>query len=182
MTEPELKLFLDALKFAAEKHRHQRRKDAAASPYINHPIAVAETLVDIGHITDITTIVAALLHDTIEDTETTEAELEARFGTDICSVVCEVSDDKTLTALERKRLQVEHAASASTRARLVKLADKICNVNDVIDNPPAGWSDSRRRDYIQWAGDVVEAVRGTNTQLETHFDGLRSRARELEAS
>ena len=115
---------LKAAAFAAEKHRNQRRKDAEASPYINHPIQLAHILVQ-ADIEDPIVLAAALLHDTIEDTNTTFEELEIVFGFEIANIVGECSDDKRLGKLERKQAQIDHAAKISHRARLVKLADKI---------------------------------------------------------
>ena len=126
----ELTLVLKALEFAAHKHRDQRRKDPAASPYINHPIALANVLVNEGGVTDVEVLAAALLHDTVEDTATTPEELEEQFGARIARIVAEVTDDKALPKAERKRLQVVHAAELSREAKLVKLADKICNLRD----------------------------------------------------
>jgi len=163
------RLLVDALAFAAYKHRLQRRKDPEASPYINHPIALAHVLVGAG-VTNPKILAAAVLHDTIEDTETTYEELRERFGKTVAGVVREVSDDKTLPKAERKRLQIEHAADLSRRARLVKLADKICNVRDVAANPPHDWPLVRRREYFDWAKAVVDRIRGTNKKLETAFD------------
>jgi guanosine-3',5'-bis(diphosphate) 3'-pyrophosphohydrolase len=141
---------LRALHFAAGKHRDQRRKGAEASPYINHLIEVAELLARVGGITDLVTLQAAILHDTLEDTQTTPGELEAAFGLEVRGVVEEVTDDKRLPKAERKRLQVEHTPQLSTRAKLVKLADKISNVRGVIQMPPAEWSFERRREYLDW--------------------------------
>src|SRR6185436_14890407 len=104
---------LKALHFAADKHRDQRRKDEEASPYINHPIEVAEMLARVGGVTDLVTLQGAILHDTIEDTNTTPEELEVHFGREVRDVVLEVTDDKTLEKMERKRLQIEHAAHIS---------------------------------------------------------------------
>ena len=165
-------VILKAMWFAAEKHRHQRRKDARASPYINHPIAVATLLADEGGVDDPVVLCAALLHDTLEDTETTSAELLEAFGAEVAAVVGEVSDDKSRTRAERKRLQVEHAATASHRARLVKLADKISNLRDIVAHPPADWSDERKREYFAWAREVVDRLRGTSARLESIFDRL----------
>src|SRR5262245_31695745 len=81
---------LKVLLFAASKHRDQRRKDAEASPYINHPIEVAELLARVGGLTDLVVLQGAILHDTIEDTETTPDELEALFGLEVRRVVEEV--------------------------------------------------------------------------------------------
>lgn len=171
-----LLLVLKAMHFAADKHRRQRRKDAHASPYINHPIAVAEILCSVGKVHDPATIAAAILHDTIEDTETTGEELEANFGGEIRRFVEEVTDDKSLPSEVRKRLQIEHAASHSARARLVKLADKISNVRDMVESPPVGWSTERRRKYVAWAQAVVNEIRGVNPGLERYFDELCERA------
>ena len=155
--------------FAAEKHRHQRRKDAQASPYINHPIALASLLKREG-VDDVAVLCAALLHDTLEDTETTFDELRMHFGETIAMIVAEVSDDKALPKAERKRLQVQNARKASHRAKLVKLADKICNVVDMVGAPPASWSIERKREYLAWAKDVVDGLRGTHPALEALFD------------
>src|SRR3954467_6622288 len=144
----ELALLLKALAFAAHKHRDQRRKDADASPYINHPISLATCLANEGGVTDTAVLVAALLHDTVEDTETTLAELTEEFGAHISGIVAEVTDDKTLTKADRKRLQIEHAPHLSREARLVKLADKICNLRDVAEKPPATWELARKQEYF----------------------------------
>jgi len=165
-----LNLILRAASFAAAKHRDQRRKDPEASPYINHPIALAEVLSTLGGVDDPTVIAAALLHDTIEDTDTSEAELIEAFGADVACIVCEVSDDATLPKAERKRLQVERAAQLSSGARLVKLADKICNLRDILSGPPADWTLARRREYFDWAKAVVDGIRPTNAELERAFD------------
>ena len=159
-----------ALAFAAHKHRDQRRKDAGASPYINHPIALADILVNEGGVTDHVVLCAAILHDTIEDTETTYEELVSAFGREIADVVAEVTDDKSLDKAERKLLQIKHAAHASPRAKLVKLADKTCNLRDIATAPPADWSAERRLEYFDWAKQVVASVRGTNAALEAAFD------------
>jgi len=161
---------LKALAFAAHKHRDQRRKDARASPYINHPIALANVLRNEGNIADPVVICAALLHDTIEDTETTPEELEREFGKRVRDVVLEVTDDKRLPKKERKRLQIEHAPHISQAAKLVKLADKICNLRDVAENPPASWDLARRQEYFDWAREVVNGLRGTHPGLERAFD------------
>ncbi len=166
----ELALLLKALAFAAHKHRDQRRKDASASPYINHPIALADVLVNEGGVTDVEVLCAALLHDTVEDTATTHEELADAFGSRIARIVAEVTDDPDLAKEERKRLQIEHAARLSAEAKLVKLADKICNVRDVASHPPAHWDLARRREYFAWARRVVDGLRGVHPRLEAAFD------------
>src|SRR5678815_1277066 len=158
----DLRLLLKALAFAADKHRDQRRKDRKASPYINHPIALAEVLMQQGGIADPRILAAALLHDTIEDTRTTYEELKATFGPRVAKTVLEVTDNKRQRKHTRKRLQVEHAPNLSRNAKLVKLADKICNVRDLGEHPPVGWNKKRRREYFDWARNVIDQVRGTN--------------------
>lgn len=130
---------LKALHFASLKHKDQRRKDAEASPYINHPIEVAELLARVGQVTDLVVLQSAILHDTIEDTRTTAEEIEALFGAEVRVVVEEVTDDKNLPKEVRKQLQVEHAPHISRRAQMVKLADKISNVRAIQETPPATW-------------------------------------------
>jgi guanosine-3',5'-bis(diphosphate) 3'-pyrophosphohydrolase len=164
------KQLMSALAFAADKHKNQRRKDADASPYINHPIALANLLLNEAGVEDQRVLIAAILHDTIEDTDTTEQELVKHFGKDVADIVLEVTDDKALPKAERKRLQIEHAAHISRRAKLVKLADKICNLRDIAASPPAGWSIQRKQEYFDWAKAVVDRLRGVHPGLEHLFD------------
>lgn len=168
----DLCLILKAAAFAAAKHRDQRRKDANASPYINHPIALANVLSNEAGITDPVVICGALLHDTVEDTDTTPEELEREFGPAIRAVVMEVTDDKALPKAERKQQQIEHAGQVSEAARLVKLADKICNLRDIATSPPADWSGERKQAYYDWAGQVIDRLRGTHPVLERLFDDV----------
>ena len=170
LNEASLKLLLKALAFAAHKHKDQRRKDVDASPYINHPISLADILCNEGQITDIETICGALLHDTVEDTETTAEELQQEFGNTISEIVMEVTDDKALPKAERKQAQIDHAAHISDKAKLVKLADKISNLRDVSNNAPADWTLQRRQEYFDWAKRVIDQVRGTHAVLEALFD------------
>lgn len=161
---------ISALAFAAHKHRDQRRKDAVASPYINHPIALANVLANEGDVDDERVLIAAVLHDTVEDTETSEQELIREFGQEIASIVLEVTDDQLLPTAERKRLQVEYASRISRQAKLVKLADKICNLRDIATSPPAGWSVVRQQAYFDWAKSVIDGLRGVHPVLEEIFD------------
>jgi guanosine-3',5'-bis(diphosphate) 3'-pyrophosphohydrolase len=170
-TEPtDLQRILDALAFAAHKHRAQRRKDVEASPYINHPIMLARVLANEAGIDEAQVLCAALLHDTIEDTETTYDEIEERFGPHIADIVAEVTDDKNLSKAERRQFQIEHAPGLSREARLVKLADKICNLRDVAASPPPEWTLARRQQYFDWAKAVVDRLRGADAMLEALFD------------
>ena len=117
---------------------------------------------------------AAVLHDTVEDTATLPAELAAVFNADIASLVLEVTDDKSLDKAVRKKLQVEHAAAKSERAKFVKLADKTSNLRSLVKSPPDDWSDQRRREYLDWALEVAQGLRGTNVWLEAQFDDAAS--------
>ncbi|MGC1179363.1 MAG: HD domain-containing protein [Methyloceanibacter sp.] len=150
--------FVRTLAFASLKHSQQRRKDADASPYINHPIALVSILAVEAGINERDTLCAALLHDTIEDTDTSVEELVEAFGGPVASLVQEVTDDKRLPKTERKLRQVEHAAHLNPKARSVKLADKIANLRDVADSPPVNWPLARRQEYFDWAKQVVDQI------------------------
>jgi guanosine-3',5'-bis(diphosphate) 3'-pyrophosphohydrolase len=169
---------LAAASFAAQKHSRQRRKDCDATPYINHPIAVAEVLARVGAVTDLTTLQAAILHDTLEDTETTPEELEKQFGQAVCLLVQELTDDKSLPQQERRRLQIEHAPHLSAAAKQIKVADKICNVSDITPTQPTDWPLRRKRDYLDWAEQVVAGCRGCSVLLERHFDYILNEKRQ----
>ena len=166
----DLKLLLKALAFAAHKHCDQRRMDQEASPYINHPIALANILCNEGHVDDIEVICGALLHDTVEDTDTTAEELEGEFGEAITQIVMDVTDDKSLEKAVRKQRQIEHAAHISDKAKLVKLADKISNLRDVANPPPTDWELEQRQAYFDWAKAVIDQLRGVNAPIEALFD------------
>jgi guanosine-3',5'-bis(diphosphate) 3'-pyrophosphohydrolase len=167
----ELGELIRAVHFAADKHRMQRRKDVEASPYINHPIAVAHLLSEEGGVTDLITLQAAILHDTIEDTNTSHDELVRSFGREVADVVLEVTDDKSIPErAERKRLQLVNAPKKSARAALVKLADKTCNLRDIRETPPANWSVERKREYFEWAKKVVEALPAVSPSLMAAFN------------
>lgn len=172
-------LLLSAIHFSASKHRDQRRKDQARSPYINHPIQVTQTLWQTGGVRDPITLISAMLHDILEDTATTPEELASLFGKEILEVVREVSDDKSLPKAVRKRLQIEHAPHISNRAKLIKLADKICNLNDLLESPPRSWNFVRRQDYLLWTEQVVNGLRGTNPALEQQYDELLQSGKQL---
>jgi guanosine-3',5'-bis(diphosphate) 3'-pyrophosphohydrolase len=176
-TPSDVQRLLEAVQFAAVQHTMQRRKDADSTPYINHPIAVAAVLNTFGGVSDPVTLMAAYLHDTIEDTGARAEKLEALFGAEIRRLVEEVSDDKGLPKDKRKELQIAHAPFLSDRAKQLKLADLICNVADIGVRAPQGWSVERRRDYLDWAELVVAGCRGVNAGLEARFDAVLADAR-----
>lgn len=155
---------LDAASFAAFKHRDQRRRDVDATPYINHPLDVARILTEAG-VEDVEVLMAGILHDTIEDTDTTPEELTVRFGARVCDLVIEVTDDTNLEKLERKRLQVVMAPTKSDEAKMVKIADKIANLRD-FKSPPVGWSEARIGAYIQFSEMVARGCAGANAVLD----------------
>ena len=167
---------LKAIEFAALKHRDQRRKDQDASPYINHPIALATLLANTGGVDDLVVLQAAILHDTIEDTQTTYEELVKEFGQQVADVVMEVTDDKNLLKHQRKQMQVDHAPKKSRKAALVKLADKTCNLRDIAMSPPADWTLARRQEYFDWAKKVVDGLPKVNDAMEKAFeDAMKGR-------
>lgn len=175
LSAADLALILKAAAFAAERHRKQRRKDLHATPYINHPLALASTLTVEAGVTDAEVIAAALLHDTLEDTETTAAELREAFGERVAAIVQEVTDDPDLDNDDRKQRQIDHAPHLSPGAKLVKLADKISNLRDVAERPPHAWGLARKREYFDWTARVVAGLRGAHAGLEALFDAAQQR-------
>jgi len=182
MKENDVAVILRAVRFSADKHRLQRRKGKDASPYINHPLEVADLLANAGDVQDVAVLVAAILHDTVEDTGTAFEELESAFGHEVRVLVEELTDDKNLPKPQRKLLQIEHARHISSRAKQIKIADKISNVRDVAHNPPRDWPMQRRREYVDWAEKVVAGCRGSNRALEKLFDDTAREARALLAA
>ncbi len=157
---------LQAAYFASAKHSCQRRKNAEASPYINHPIEVAHHLSSVGGIVDEDILVAALLHDTIEDTATTREEIARDFGERVATWVVECTDDKSLPKVERKHLQIANAQKKSPQAKMIKIADKTCNLRSILADPPKDWPPSRQYDYFVWAEKVVSGLLGHNASLD----------------
>lgn len=173
----DLSKLLQAISFAAKKHSFQKRKGADGEPYINHPVEVANLIANVGKVNDVNVLIAAVLHDTVEDTDTSAEEITNLFGAEVCGMVLEVTDDKSLPKAERKQKQIEHAPHLSSGAKLVKLGDKISNIRDVTENPPHDWSDERRLEYAEWGEKVVAGLRGSNAELEKYFDDIVSIAK-----
>jgi (p)ppGpp synthase/HD superfamily hydrolase len=168
-----------AVDFAARKHQDQRRKGGQAEPYLNHVAEVARLVAEATEGRDPVAVIGAVLHDTVEDTPTTLAELEAEFGPEVAALVAEVTDDKSLEKAERKRLQVETAPAKSDRAKLVKIADKISNLHSLMSSPPATWDADRKRIYVAWAKQVVDGCRGVNSRLDDQFDEAYRQANQV---
>lgn len=165
----DLAIVLRAASFAATWHRDDRRKDASRTPYINHPLEVARVLAEHAGVRDPAILISALLHDTLEDTPCTLADIETAFGSVVAGYVAEVTDDKTLSQENRKRRQIETGPMKSDGAKLIKLADKICNCRDVAHAAPVDWSADRRLRYLEWASEVAHAVRGVSAPLDRLF-------------
>jgi hypothetical protein len=174
----DLALLLTAASFSADRHRHQHRKGDDPPPYINHPLEVASILANDGGVTDVTTLVAALLHDTVEEKCATPEELENGFGHEVRLLVDELTEDKHVEKAERKRQQIERAPALSVAAKQIRLGDKICNTRDVVKNPPSGWSLEKRREYLDWAERVVAGCHGANEALGDYFDRVVAEGRE----
>ncbi|KAF0473293.1 guanosine-3,5-bisdiphosphate 3-pyrophosphohydrolase MESH1 [Gigaspora margarita] len=170
-TSFDISTLIDTLDFAAKKHSRQKRKDREGTPYINHPIGVAKNLIDAG-ITDLVTIQAAILHDTVEDTDTTFEEIESKFGNEVKNVVEEVTDDKLLPYEERKRLQIVHTPHISVKAKVVKLADKLYNLRDLQRSVPVNWTEERVQEYFIWSKQVTDGAKGINQKLDDQLEDL----------
>ncbi|MBZ0271629.1 HD domain-containing protein [bacterium] len=166
----EAEIVIRAAHLAAQKHRGQVRKGVAGYPYINHPIEVAYELVRVAGVSDAPVLAAALLHDVVEDTDVTPGDIEAEFGRGVREIVDELTDDMTLDKPSRKKKQFEMASELSHDARLIRIADKICNLRDILDDPPPGWTPERKAGYFEWCKAVVDRIRGTNAALEAEFD------------
>ena len=173
----ELVQLAQAADYAARQHIAQRRKGEAAEPYINHLTEVTSLLAEATDGDDVVLLMGGLLHDTLEDTASTYEDLVQRFGPEVAALVAEVTDDKSLRKEERKRLQVEKTPSKSRRAKLLKIADKTSNLRGLVHSPPAGWTQERLRDYVVWAGQVVQSCRGLSAKLEARFDAAYDTAR-----
>ena len=173
-----MNLVLKATQFAALKHCDQRRKDGK-TPYIIHPISVAMILSEIGSIEDLEILSAALLHDTLEDTDTSSHELDKIFGSRVRIIVEELTDNDMLTFSQRKQMQIDNAPYLSKDATLVRIADKISNVSDVIENPPPEWNQKRCNKYVDWAEAVMNNCQKVNQDLENHFFELLTEYRKL---
>jgi GTP diphosphokinase / guanosine-3',5'-bis(diphosphate) 3'-diphosphatase len=166
-----------AYAFAAERHTNQRRKGVKEEPYVNHLVEVANLVTAATDGRDPNLTAAAVLHDTIEDAETSHQELEQIFNRDVADLVAEVTDDKNLPKQTRKDLQVRNTPSKSPRAKIIKIADKISNLRSLVNSPPGNWPIERKRAYLEWARQVVAGAKGVNASLDSLFDET---ARELE--
>lgn len=171
---------IKAIVFAAEKHKYQRRKGNNDIPYINHPLKVSQILSDCGE-EDEELLIAAILHDVIEDTDATEDEIIKEFGKGVCDLVLEVTDNKKLPHFLRKKLQIKSAPGLSVKAKKIKIADKICNIRDIVSYP-LDWSIKRKLNYLKWAQKVIDGCTGVNPGLEAIFSRTLAEGLEILAS
>jgi len=170
---------LSALKFAAIKHKGQFRKGSYQTPFIYHPIQVAALLAENGEGDSENLLIAAILHDVIEDTNTSAQEIKTRFGEAVCNLVLECTDNKNLESWERKQHQIHYAPKASIAAKKLKLADKICNIMDIREDPPTGWSVERKLAYLQWSDAVYAGLKGVNPSLDRLFENELAKTKEV---
>ena len=175
-----VRCIMAAARFAAEKHAQQKRKGENGEPYFNHLLEVADLVAASSPHLDVELVMAAFLHDTVEDTGVTLQEVEQRFGKDVADLVAEVTDDKSLPKETRKQLQVEHTPEKSSRAQTLKLADKISNLRAIISSPPVGWSRERKQQYFEWARQVVSGIASPNQFLKSEFDKAYQSISKLE--
>jgi len=169
MTKEWIAVF-NAADAAARWHVHQRRKGAAEEPYINHLLEVATLVAEATHGEDADLVIAALLHDAIEDQEVPRTIIASAVGEAVAELVEEVTDDKTMEKQKRKQLQVERSHKKSQRAKILKLADKTSNLKAIAASPPPDWTVKRRLEYIEWARAVARGLTGVSEWLESEFE------------
>ena len=165
----DVSLIIRAAYFAGEKHRNQRRGDVESTPYINHPLELAVILTEEAKISDVNILCAALLHDTIEDTETTHKELIDLFGERIASLVMEVTNDMSLNSQQRRTFEFNVIGGLSHDAKVIKLADKLANIRDVSTMPPVGWTAEKKSEYFDFALSIAELAKEASPMLFNIF-------------
>lgn len=171
-------LLTQAMRFAADCHADHRRKGESQEPYVNHVIEVAELVAEATKGEDINLVAAALLHDVLEDTDVTRAEMAEKFNTDIADLVHEVTNDEALTKAAQKTAQITSAPGKSDRAKILKLSDKTANFRSILNSPPLDWSVARKRDYLEHGRQVAEGLAGENTWLDDQFAATARRLME----
>ncbi len=178
----EKRLIFEALEYAAVKHRHQRRKGASGIPYINHPIEVCRLLLTTLDSPSTDLLIAALLHDTLEDTDANEKEIMEKFGEKVLRIVLELTDNMKLSSAKRKEEQVVKAKSLSYEARCIKISDKTCNIHDIIYTRMF-WPDFQKKEYIRWAMRVIAEISDTHPALmKAFYEKVREAEQVLKTS
>lgn len=166
ITEEDSIKILNAVSFAAEKHKLQVRKNAQKTPYIIHPLGVACYVMEIGGVYEPEVIIGALLHDTLDDSLTSPTEIATSFGKKTAEYVMEMTGNKELSLKERKKQQIIQALHQSKGAAVIKLADKLHNLNTLMKDPPIGWKRDQIDQYFQWAQAVIENLPEINSPLK----------------
>ncbi len=173
--------FIRCASFAAECHKHQTRKSDGGS-YITHPLGVAKFIMEAGCDTP-EVIMAAMVHDVAEDTKYTINDIEKELGPVIANIVSEVSDNKDMDKISRKKKQIAHCTEISKAAQIVKLGDKYHNLADMKQNmPPKGWSVERVQGYFLWALTIVDKIKGANETLANAIFDLSKGTFNLEGA
>ena len=165
-----------AYALAARAHVDQTRKGEMRIPYINHCCEVAELVSEAG--APLETVIAAVLHDVIEDSDTTEDELRYAFGDTVAGRVAALTNAPEWDALPRaetKAKQAEHMRNADPEVRRIKIADQTSNLRDIAREPKA-WDLADAADYIDGAERVVASCRGVDQVLEAAFDTAAAEA------
>jgi (p)ppGpp synthase/HD superfamily hydrolase len=170
-------LLLDSISFAADKHKLQRRKGTLKIPYINHPVKVCRFISACGEV-NMDLLVAAVLHDVVEDTDTSEKEISDKYGNKVASIVMEVTDNMALPKKKRKELQITKASQLSREAKIIKIADKASNIEDILIYPLL-WTKSRKLEYIEWSYMVFQGCKGQNNLLDEKFLEVYSKGLKL---
>lgn len=146
-----------AIIFATLKHLKQKRKGTEI-PYIVHPMEVMQILTDLD--CSEKTIIAGILHDTLEDTETTPEEIQKEFGEDVLSLVKLESEDKSKTWKERKQETINHLKTAMLDVKLICFADKLSNLRSIY------------RDNLDIGDKIWERFNATKEDLHWYYKGI----------
>lgn len=170
--------YFEALAFAAEQHKYQRRGGYDPLPYINHLIKVSSAIIQIGQEENPDIIIAAILHDVVEDSDTSYEDLAGQFGAPVADIVAELTDDMELPYNQRKALQVEGASKLSLAARKIRIADKASNIQDIFTYP-LDWKEEKKIAYLENSLTIVDQIRGTHAALEAWFDQSVQFARKV---
>ncbi|HEC60508.1 hypothetical protein LCGC14_0950780 [marine sediment metagenome] len=156
---------IEAFLFAAQAHKEQRRKGNGGAPYINHLIEVVSLLSSTAKVDDTDILIAAALHDILEDTPITVTEITKRYGSNVLSYVQAVSDDKALTLIERRAKQLKSMNESSDPIKYIKLADHCSNIASL----PPTWDKQRLKEYIGWSQSVAEKCFDVSEPLAVEY-------------
>lgn len=148
---------------AGEKHAKQKRK-ANKEPYINHLLETVYQLSRAG-VNDEDTLVSAVLHDSLEDTDLTSSDIKSHFGEKVYAYVRALTDNKEQSLEERRQQQVEHMRNAPEAVQVIKLADHISNIALI----PGDWSKVKAKEYLAWSLLVAQECFSANKDLKIEY-------------